>query len=65
VYFFSINGGQVIHSPDTFMNGRGTLDMAANGDLVAGIWNEYQADGRLATWFAYNAHMLWLPVVKK
>ncbi len=65
VYFFSINGGQVIHSPDTFMNGRGELDMAANGYYVAGVWNEFRADGKLATWFAYNAHMLWLPVVKK
>ena len=64
VYFFS-NSGQIIHSPSVNMNGRGTLDMAANGELVAGVWNEIQTDGRTATWFAYNAHMLWLPVVKK
>ena len=63
IYFYSLTGGQIIHSTD--WNGRGTLDMAANGELVAGVWNEIQPDGRTATWFAYNAHMLWLPVVKR
>ena len=65
IYFYSILGGQIIHTPASFMNGRGELDMASNGDYLAGVWNEFQADGKLATWFAYNAHMLWLPVVKK
>jgi hypothetical protein len=65
LYFYSIYGGQIIHSPDTFMDGLGSLDMAANGEYVAGVWNEFRVDGKLATWFAYNAHMLWLPVVRK
>ncbi len=62
VYVYSFSG-QIIHKAD--WNGGRSLDMAGNGDYVAGVWNETQADGRLATWFAYNAHMLWLPVVKK
>ena len=62
VYLYSFSG-QIIHSAS--WNGGHSLDMAANGDYVAGVWNETQSDGRLATWFAYNAHMLWLPVVKK
>jgi hypothetical protein len=62
VYVYSFSG-QIIHRAD--WTGGHSLDMAANGDYVAGIWNETQADGRLATWFAYNAHMLWLPLVKR
>lgn len=66
VYFYSVTGGQIIHSAN--WQGRGTLDMASNGDYVAGIWNELYTDAageKLHTWLAYNANMLWLPVVKK
>jgi hypothetical protein len=67
VYFYSTANGPdgVIHSPATTFAGRGGLDLAANGDYVAGIWNEVQADGRIATWLAYNSYVTYLPVIIK
>jgi hypothetical protein len=62
-FYDTINGGRIIHATD--WQGRGGLAMAANGEYVAGIWNEIQSDGRLATWLAFNAHMTYLPVVRK
>lgn len=64
VYFLDIfNGGRVIYASDS--NGRGDFDMAANGDYVAGIWNEQRPDGRLETWLAFNANMTYIPLVQK
>ncbi|GAP13032.1 hypothetical protein LARV_00773 [Longilinea arvoryzae] len=64
IYFYDlVNGKKIIHSTD--WNGRGGLDMAVNGEYVAGIWNEIQSDGRLATWLAFNAHMTYIPAVRK
>lgn len=64
IYLYDlVNGKRTIHSSD--WNGRGGLDMAVNGEYVAGIWNEIQSDGRLATWLAFNAHMTYIPVVRK
>ncbi|HZU86934.1 MAG TPA: hypothetical protein VFF78_05595, partial [Anaerolineaceae bacterium] len=67
VYFFSFADGPegVIHSPASDFAGRGGLDMAANGDYVAGVWNEVQSDGRNATWLAYNSYMIWLPAISR
>lgn len=64
VYLFDlINGARVIHSSD--WNGRGGLDMAVNGEYVAGIWNEERADDRIETWLAFNANLNFIPVVQK
>ena len=64
VYIYDyINGGRIVHA--SAWAGRGGLDLAANGEYVAGIWNELQGDGRIATWLAFNSHMTWLPVIKK
>lgn len=61
--FDLVNGARVIHSSD--WNGRGGLDMAVNGEYVAGIWNEARADGRIETWLAFNANMNYIPVVQR
>jgi hypothetical protein len=67
VYFYNVGNGPdgVIHSPATDFAGRGGLEMAANGDYVAGIWNEVQNDGRIATWLAYNSYLIYLPSIMK
>lgn len=64
LYFLDIfNGGRVIHASDS--NGRGDFDMAANGDYVAGIWNEQRTDGRIETWLVFNANRTYIPLVQK
>ena len=65
VYFYGggEKGGYVIHESDS--NGRGGLDMAVNGEWVAGIWNEARPDGRIETWLAFNAKMTYLPAVRR
>lgn len=45
--------------------GRGDLQVAANGDWVAGIWNEARPDGRIETWLAFNAKTTFVPVVMR
>ncbi|PKO14369.1 MAG: hypothetical protein CVU39_15140 [Chloroflexi bacterium HGW-Chloroflexi-10] len=63
IYLYdSVNGGRIIHAANNFA-GRGGFDMAANGDLVAGIWNETGTEGHISTWLAFNSHMVWLPMV--
>ena len=67
VYFYSLGSGPdgVIHSPASAFAGRGGLAMASNGEFVAGIWNELQDDGRIATWLAYNSYLNYLPYMHK
>jgi len=48
VYSLGHGGTKVIH-PTSGYPGRGGIAMAANGEYVAGVWNEVQGDGRVAT----------------
>jgi hypothetical protein len=64
IYLYdTTNGGRIIHASN--YAGRGGFDMAVNGEYVAGAWNEIQTDGRVATWLAFNSHMIWLPAIRK
>jgi hypothetical protein len=67
VYFYSLGSGPdgVIHSPASAYAGRGGLAMASNGEYIAGIWNEVQLDGRVATWLAFNANLIYLPYINR
>lgn len=64
VYFYDLrNHTRLIH--DAAYSVSGDLEIDANGDFVAGIWNEEQADGRVATWLAFNARLSYIPVILK
>jgi hypothetical protein len=63
IYVYSTGFGiQIIH-PTSGYPGRGDIAMAANGEYVAGVWNEVQGDGRIATWLAFNSYLTWMPLV--
>lgn len=66
VYFYypRTDVNHLIHASPS-ENGRGDLQVAANGEWVAGIWNEKRSDGRIETWLAFNAKMTYVPVVRK
>jgi hypothetical protein len=65
IYFFSaFTGGKIMHDANNYA-GRGGLDMAANGKYVAGVWNEIQSDGRIATWLVFNTYLSYVPMVRK
>lgn len=58
---------RLIHQSN--FNGRSGLDAdlyeANTGTNVAGTWNEFQKDGRLATWLAYNSAVVFLPLISQ